>query len=147
MTTIPSFQNMSGTLFLYGMTNFNSISTLNYSTLQTVGLGAGSSNSPLQGSFTDTTYPFNVIPYDGGHIPPLSPSLEGAFQQPIGLNISSSFFTEGSHEPQSYMNLVGSMNFYLFGSFGNNYFSSSSFSVGGNPVFGQPNPMQGFIPS
>jgi hypothetical protein len=45
------------------------------------------------------------------------------------------------------MNLVGSIPFSLFGAFGNNTFSSSSFSVGGNPIFGQPKPMQGFIPS
>jgi hypothetical protein len=94
-----------------------------------------------------TTSPFNAIPYGGGHIPPPSPSLGGAFQQSIGLNTNSSLFSGGSHGPQSYMTLVGSMPFSLFGAFGNNAFSSSSFSVGGNPIFGQPNPMQGFIPS
>jgi hypothetical protein len=45
------------------------------------------------------------------------------------------------------MTPVGSMHFSLFGAFGNNVFSLFSFSVGANPVFGQPNPMQGFIPS
>jgi hypothetical protein len=39
------------------------------------------------------------------------------------------------------------MSFYLFGVFGNNYFTSSTFSTGGNLVFGQQNPAQGFIPS
>jgi hypothetical protein len=147
MTIVPSIQNMSGAPFSYGMSGFDSSSTLTYSTLQTIGLGVGSSNSPLQGSFTGTTAPFNTIPYGGGHIPPPSPSLGGAFQQPIRLNTNSSLFSGGSHGPQSYMTLVGSMPFSLFGAFGNNAFSSSSFSVGGNPIFGQPNPMQGFIPS
>jgi hypothetical protein len=45
------------------------------------------------------------------------------------------------------MTSIGSNPFSLFGSFGNNAFSSSSFSTGGNPIFGQPKPVQGFIPS
>jgi hypothetical protein len=45
------------------------------------------------------------------------------------------------------MNLVGSMNFSLFDVFGNNTFSLFDFSAGGNLGSGQPNPMQGFIPS
>jgi hypothetical protein len=126
---------------------FDTSSTLTYSTLQTIGLGEGSSNAPLQGSFTGTSAPFNAIPYGGGHIPPPSPSLGGAFQQPSGLNTSSILFSGGSHGSQSYMTLVGSMPFSLFGSFRNNAFSSSAFSSGGNPFFNQPNPMQGFVPS
>jgi hypothetical protein len=94
-----------------------------------------------------TTAPFKSIPYGGGHIPPPSPSLGGMFQQPIGPNANYSLFSGGSHGPSSYMTLVGSMHFSLFDTFGNNTFSSSSFSTGGNPVFGQQNPTQGFIPS
>jgi hypothetical protein len=39
------------------------------------------------------------------------------------------------------------MSFSLFGAFGNNAFSSATFSTGGNPNFGQQNPVQGTIPS
>jgi hypothetical protein len=42
---------------------------------------------------------------------------------------------------------VGSTLFSLFGAFGNNTFSSSTFPTGGNPGFGQPIPMQGTIPA
>jgi hypothetical protein len=41
--------------------------------------------------------------------------------------------------------LVGSTPFSLFETFGNNAFSSSCVSVGGNPSYGQKNPMQGTI--
>jgi hypothetical protein len=44
------------------------------------------------------------------------------------------------------MNWVGSIHFSLFCAFGNNAFSSSVFLARGNPIFGQPNSMQGFIP-
>jgi hypothetical protein len=94
-----------------------------------------------------TTSPFNTIPYGGGHIPPSFPSLGGTFHQSIGLNTNSSLFNGGSHGPQSYMTLVVSMPFSLFSAFGNNSFSSSSFSVGGNPIFSQQNLMKGFIHS
>jgi hypothetical protein len=80
MTIVPSIQNVSGAPFSYGMLGFDSSLTLTYSTLQTIGLGEGSSSAPLQGSFVGTTAPFNAIPYGGGHIPPPSPSLGGAFQ-------------------------------------------------------------------
>jgi hypothetical protein len=43
--------------------------------------------------------------------------------------------------------LVGSTPFSLFGAFGNNAFSSAAFLTGGNPGYGQPNPMQGTIPA
>jgi hypothetical protein len=45
------------------------------------------------------------------------------------------------------MNPIGSMPFSLFGAFGNNTFSSSAFSLGGNHFLNQANPMQVFIPS
>jgi hypothetical protein len=96
-TNVPTIQNVSGTPFTYGMSGFYSSSTLTYPTLQTIGLGEGISNSPLQGSFMGNFASFNAIPYRGGHIPPLSPSLEGFFHQPSGLNTSSIFFSEGSH--------------------------------------------------
>jgi hypothetical protein len=126
---------------------FDSNSVLTYSTLQTMGLGAGSSNAPLQGSAAGTTSPFNAIPYGGGHIPPSSPSLGGAFQQPIRPNANYSLFSGGIQGPSSYTTLVGSMSFSLFGAFGNNSFTFYSFSTGGNPVFSQQNHVQGFIPS
>jgi hypothetical protein len=80
MTTVPTIHNVYGDPFTYGMSGFDTSSTLTYSTLQTIGMGAGSLNAHLQGSFTDTTSPFNVIPYSGGHIPPISPSFGGALQ-------------------------------------------------------------------
>jgi hypothetical protein len=83
------------------MAGFDSSSTLNYSTLHTIGLEEGSSNAPLKGSFIGTTVPFNAIPYDGGHIPPPSPSLGGSFLQPSRLNTNSILFSGGSHGPQS----------------------------------------------
>jgi hypothetical protein len=43
--------------------------------------------------------------------------------------------------------LVGSTPFSLFGEFGNNTFSSVDFPTGGKPSYGQPNPMQGTIPT
>jgi hypothetical protein len=120
---------------------------LTYSTLQTMGLGAGSSNAPLQGSIGGTSTSYNVIPYGGGHIPPLSPSLSGAFQPPIGVSANYNLFGAGSLGPSSYTMSVGSMSFSLFSAFGNNSFSSAVVSAGGNPGFGQQNPVQGTIPT
>jgi hypothetical protein len=99
LTIVPSIQNVSGAPFSYGMSGFDSSSFLTYSTLQTIVLGAGISNAPLQGSVMGTTTPFNVIPYSGGHIPPPSPSLGGTLQQPIGPNAKSSLFSGVSHGP------------------------------------------------
>jgi hypothetical protein len=42
---------------------------------------------------------------------------------------------------------VGSTSFSLFGVFGNNAFSSVVVSAGGNPGYGQQNPVQGIIPT
>jgi hypothetical protein len=42
---------------------------------------------------------------------------------------------------------VGLTSFSLFNVFGNNTFSSASVSAGGNPGYGQQNPMQGTIPT
>jgi hypothetical protein len=71
-----------------------------------MGMGEGRSNSPLHGSTAGTTVPFNVIPYSGGHIPPLSPSLDGSFQQMIGLNSNYILFGGGSLGPLSYTTFV-----------------------------------------
>jgi hypothetical protein len=73
-TIVPFTQNATGAPFSYGIHDFDSNSVLTYSTLHTMGLGAGSCNTSLQGST-----PFNVIPYGGGHIPPPSPLLDGSF--------------------------------------------------------------------
>jgi hypothetical protein len=139
-TTVPFIQNVYDTPFSYGMPCFDSNSVLTYSTLQTISLGARSSNSPLQGAVMGTNALFDAIPYSGGHIPPSSPLLEGTFQQSIEPNTNYSLFSRGNHGPSSYTTLVGSMPFSLFNAFGKNTFSSSDFSIGGNPTSGQQNP-------
>jgi hypothetical protein len=58
-----------------------------------------------------------------------------------------SLFEAGSLGPSSYTTMVGSMSFSLFDTFGNNVFLSVIISVGGNPIFGQQNPVQGIIPT
>jgi hypothetical protein len=112
-----------------------------------MGLGAGRSNSPLQGSMGGTSSPYNAFPYNRGHIPPSSPLLDGAPQQPVWPNMNYSLFGVGNQGPSSYTTPVGSMSFSLFGVFGNNTFSSAIISIGGNPSFGPQNPMQGTIPT
>jgi hypothetical protein len=79
VTTAPFTQSVMGPPFSYGMPDFDSNSVLTYSTLQTMGLGAGSSKSPVQGSIGGTSVPFNAIPYGGGHIPPPSPFARWCF--------------------------------------------------------------------
>jgi hypothetical protein len=78
-TIVLFTQNVTDTPFSYGMPEFDTNSVLTYSTLQTMGLGVGISKSPLQGSTMGTNVAFNGIPYGGGHMPPPSPSLSGAF--------------------------------------------------------------------
>jgi hypothetical protein len=141
MTAAPFMQSATGPPFSYGMLGFNSNSFLMYSTLHTMDLGAGSSKSPVQGSTRETSVPLNVIPYGGGHIPPLSPSLSGAFQQPIRSNANYILFGEGSLGPSYYTTPVGSILFSLFDTFGNNAFSSAVILAGGNPGFGKHNPV------
>jgi hypothetical protein len=118
-----------------------------YSTLQTLVLGEGSSNAPLQGSMWGTSTLHNTFHYGGGHIPPSSPSLVSAPQHSIGPNINYSSSGEGSQGLPSYIKLVGSTTFSLFSLFGNNAFSSTSILTGGNPSYGQQNPMHGAIPA
>jgi hypothetical protein len=145
--TAPFTQSATGPPFSYGMPGFDTNSVLSYSTLQTLGLGVGSSNSPLQGSMGGTSSPYNAFPYGGGHIPPSSPSLSGAHQHSTGPNINYSSSGAGSQGLPSYSMLVGSTPFSLFDAFGNNAFSSASISAGGNPGFGSQNPVQGTIPA
>jgi hypothetical protein len=146
-TTTSFTQSAMGPTFSYGMPDFDSNLVLTYSTLQTMGLGVGSSNSPMQGSTRVASVPFNAIPYGGGHIPTPSPSLGGAFQPPIEPNVNYILYGGGSLGPLSYTMSVGSMFFSLFDMFGNNPFSSDATSAGGNPSFGQQNPVQSTIPS
>jgi hypothetical protein len=136
-TTVLFTWSVMGPPFSYGMPDFDTKSVITYSTLHTMGLGEGISNAPGQGSIVGTIVPFNDIPYGGDHIPPLSPSLVGAFQQLIGPNSNYRLFGGCSSGPSSYTTLVGSMGFSLFGAFGNNDFSLISFSTGGNHDFGQ----------
>jgi hypothetical protein len=100
-------------------------------------LGVGILNDPVKGSTRGTSVPFNAIPYGGGHIPPSSPLLDGAFQQPIWSSANYNLFGAGSLGNSSYTTSVGSMSFSLFDAFGNNAFSSAVISAGGNPIFGK----------
>jgi hypothetical protein len=145
--TAPFTQSATSPPFSYRMPGFDTNSVLSYSTLQTLGLGAGSSNAPLQGSMGGTSAPYNTFPYGGGHIPPLSPSLGGAHQHSAGPNVNYSSFGIGSQGIPSYSMPVGSTSFSLFGTFGNNAFSSAVVSVWGQPRLWKKNPMQGTIPA
>jgi hypothetical protein len=147
MTTAPFTQSATGPPFSYRMPSSGTSHVLTYSTLQNLGLGAGSFNAPLQGSMGDTSASFNAFPYGGGHIPPSSPSLGGAHQHSTGPNTHHSLFGAGSQGQPSHSMLVGLTPFSLFRAFGNNTFSSSSFLTRGSPGYGQPNPMQGIIPA
>jgi hypothetical protein len=146
-TTAPFTQSATSPPFSYGMPNFDTNSILTYSTLHTMVLGVGSSNSPLQGSMGGNSASFNAIPYGGGHIPPLSPLLGGAYQPPLGLNTKYNLFGARSLGPSSYTMPVGLISFYLFDAFDNNAFLSVFISVGDNPGFGQHNLVQGTIPT
>jgi hypothetical protein len=136
-SSVSFTQSVTCPPFSYGMVDFDTNLVVTYSTLNTMGLGARSSNTPIKGSTMSTNVPFDVIPYGGGHIPPPSPSLGGAFQQPIGSNTNYRFFGGGSLGPSSYTTLVGSMLFSLFVVLGNNVFSSTIVPTGGKPIFGQ----------
>jgi hypothetical protein len=106
--TAPFTQSATGPPFSYGMPNFDMNSVLSYSTLQTLGLGVGSSNAPLQGSMGGTSAPYNDFPYGGGHIPPSSPSLGGAPQQPVWPTMNYNLSGAGSQGPSSSTTPVGS---------------------------------------
>jgi hypothetical protein len=94
--TSPFTHSATGPPFSYGILGFNTNFFLSYSTLQTLGLGAGSLNAPLQGSMGGTSAPYNSIPYKGVHMTPSSPSLGGAHQNSVGQNVNYSSFGSGS---------------------------------------------------
>jgi hypothetical protein len=79
--TTPFTTSATGPPFSYDMPSLGTSPALTYSTLHTLGLGAGSSNASLQGQLGGTLVPFNAFPYTGGHIPPSSPSLGGPHQR------------------------------------------------------------------
>jgi hypothetical protein len=137
----------TGTPFSYGMPSSGTSPVLTSSTLQTLGLGAGSSNTPLQGQLGDISVPFNAFPYAGGHIPPSSPSLGGSHQQSTRQPTHTSPFGAGSQGTPAQTQPVGSSPFLWNGSFGNNTLTSAAFPSGGTPVFGHFTPTQGTIPA
>jgi hypothetical protein len=94
-----------------------------------------------------TLAPFNALPYGGAHIPPSSPFLGGTHQQSAGTPTHHSLFGAGSQRPPSHNMLVSLTLFSLFGAFRNNSFLSAAFSIGSNPGYGQPIPIQGIIPA
>jgi hypothetical protein len=137
--TDPFSQNMTGSPFSYDMSSFGTSTVLSSFTLQTLGLGAGNSNAPLQGYIGGTSTPFITFPDDGGHIPPSSPlhiSVPQHFPRP---NIN--FFGEGSQALPPYNMSVGLTPFSLFDAFGNNTLYSTVISVGANPSYGQTHPV------
>jgi hypothetical protein len=60
--TPPYTPSATGTPFSYGMPSSGTSPSLTSSTLQTLGLGAGSSNAPLQGQLGGIPVPFNAFP-------------------------------------------------------------------------------------
>jgi hypothetical protein len=147
VATTPFTSSVTGPPFSYGMPSSGTSPVLSYSTLQTSGLGVGSSSAPLQGHMGGTPSPFNTFTYGGGHIPPSSPSLGGSHQQTAGQPTYHSLFGAGSQGPPSHNMLVGLTLFSLAGTFCNNAFLSTTFPTGGNPSFGQSIPIQGTIPA
>jgi hypothetical protein len=146
-TTTPFTPSVTGPPFSYGMPSSSTSPVLYYSTLHTLGLGERSSSTPLQGHMGGTPAPFNSFPYEGGHIPPSSPSLGDSHQQSVEQATYHSLFGVGSQGTPSHNMSVGYTLFYLAGTFGNNAFSSVTFSTRDNPSFGQSTPMQGTIPA
>jgi hypothetical protein len=84
VVTTPFTPSVTGSPFSYGIPSSGTSPALTYSTSQTLGLGAGNSNAPLQGQLGGIPIPFNAFPYAGGHISPSSPSLGGLHQQSTG---------------------------------------------------------------
>jgi hypothetical protein len=120
---------------------------LTHSTLQTLGLGAGSSNAPLQGQLGGIPFPFNAFPYAGVHISPSSPSLGGLHQQSVGQPAHTSSFGARSQGTPAQNMSIGSSPFVWNRTFGNNTFASTALPSGGTPIFGQSTPTQGTIPA
>jgi hypothetical protein len=140
-TTATFTPSAKGPQFSYRMPSSGTSPVFSYSTLQNLGLGARSSNAPLQGHMGGTSTSFNAFPYGGGHITPSSPSLGGTHQQSARPPTHHSLFGAGSQGPHSHNMLVGLILFSLFGEFGNKAFSSATFPTGGNPGYEQPIPI------
>jgi hypothetical protein len=145
--TPPYTPSATGPPFSYGMPSSGTSPVLTSSISQTLGLGTGSSNASLQGQPRDIPVPFNAFPYDGGHIPPSSPSLGGLPQQSARLPAHTSPLGAGSQGTPAQTQLVGSSPFIWNGMYGNNTFTSVAFPSGGTPIFGQSTPTQGTIPA
>jgi hypothetical protein len=145
--TNPFTPSATGPPFSYGMPSSGTSPALTYSTLQTLGLGVGSSSAPLQGQLGGIPVPFNAFPYTGGHISPSSPSLGGLHQQSAGQPAHTSSFGAGGQGTPAQTLSVGSSPFVWNGMFGNNTFASTAFPSGGTPIFGQSTPTQGTIPA
>jgi hypothetical protein len=137
----------TGAPFSYGMPSSGTCPALTSSISQTLGLGAGSSNAPLQGQPGGTPASFNAFPYAGGHIPPSSPSLGGPHQQTAGQPAHTSSLGAASQGQPAQTLPVGSSPFFWNGAVGNNTLTLSAFPSGGTPIFGQSNPAQGTIPA
>jgi hypothetical protein len=144
--TPPYTPSVTGAPFSYGMPSSGTSPALTSSISQTLGLGAGSSNTSLQGQLGGIPVPFNAFPYAGGHIPSSSPSLDGLPQKSAGLPTHTSPFGAGSQGPLAQTQSVGSSPFVWNGTVGNNTFTSVAFPSGGTPIFGQSTPAQGTIP-
>jgi hypothetical protein len=112
VATPPFTPSATGPPFSYGMPSSGTSPALTHSTLQTLGLGAGSSNAPLQGQLGDIPVPFKTFPYAGGHISPSSPSLSGLHQQSTGQPTHTSFFGAGSQGTPVQTQPVGSSPFF-----------------------------------
>jgi hypothetical protein len=145
-TTPPYTPSATDPPFSYGMPSSGTSPALTSSISQTLGLGAGSSNAPLQGQLGGIPVPFNAFPYAGGHIPPSSPSLSGLHQQSAGQPTHTSPLGAGSQGTPAQTLPVSSSSFVWNRMFGNNTFASVAFPSGGTPVFGQSTPAQGTIP-
>jgi hypothetical protein len=145
VATNPFTPSATGPPFSYSMPSSGTSPALTYSTLQTLGLGAGSSNAPLQGQLGGIHVPFNAFPYAGGHISPSSPSLGGLHQQSVGQPAHTSSFGAGSQGTPAHTMLIGSSPFVWNGTFGNNTFTSTAFPSRGTPIFGQSTLAQGTI--
>jgi hypothetical protein len=143
----PFTPSAIGPPFSYGMTSSGTSPALTYSTLQTLGLGARSSNAPLHGQLGGSLVPFNTFSYTRGHIPPSSPSLGGPHQQSTEQPAHTSLFGARSQGTHAHSMPVGSSPFVWNETFGNNTFASTTFPYGGNPIFGQSTPFQGTIPA
>jgi hypothetical protein len=145
--TNPFTSSATGAPFSYGMPSSGTSPVLTTSSLQTLGLGAGSSNAPLPGQLGSIPVPFNVFPHAGGHIPPSSPSLGGPHQQTAGQPAHTSSLGAASQGQPAQTLPVGPSPFSWNGAGGNNTLAPSAFPSGGTPIFGQSNPAQGTIPT